>query len=197
MTTPERGRGQQHFRSHSLGPPASQQIPAPGRRRSTGRRVGAGLCLALACDLRCHLRHRRRSHPGAVHAAWGHAWCIWRAVAAAKGRRADPAPADAGHRAGGHGGGEQRGLVSEVAEATRRGRALGGSGDRGVCVGIAPGARRAWRRLAGGIELALQWEALAQPVTLATNDIHKGVQARRRAQDAYLRGQLYDPGHQL
>jgi hypothetical protein len=25
----------------------------------------------------------------------------------------------------------------------------------------------------------LQWEALAQPVTLSTKDIHKGVQARR------------------
>ena len=38
--------------------------------------------------------------------------------------------------------------------------------------GLAQGAR-------GGFELALQWEALAQPVTLATKDIHKGVQARR------------------
>jgi hypothetical protein len=27
--------------------------------------------------------------------------------------------------------------------------------------------------------VALQWEALAQPVTMATSDIHKGIQARR------------------
>ena len=27
--------------------------------------------------------------------------------------------------------------------------------------------------------MALQWEALAQPVTMATADIHEGIQARR------------------
>ena len=27
--------------------------------------------------------------------------------------------------------------------------------------------------------MALQWEALAQPVTMATADIHKGIKARR------------------
>jgi enoyl-CoA hydratase len=38
--------------------------------------------------------------------------------------------------------------------------------------GLAQGSR-------GGFELALQWEALAQPVTMATADIHKGIKARR------------------
>ena len=38
--------------------------------------------------------------------------------------------------------------------------------------GLAQGSR-------GGFEVALQWEALAQPVTMATADIHKGIQARR------------------
>ena len=31
-----------------------------------------------------------------------------------------------------------------------------------------------------GFELALQWEALAQPVTMATADIHQGIKARRQ-----------------
>jgi enoyl-CoA hydratase/carnithine racemase len=31
----------------------------------------------------------------------------------------------------------------------------------------------------GGFEAALQWEALAQPVTMSTTDIHEGIQARR------------------
>jgi enoyl-CoA hydratase len=39
--------------------------------------------------------------------------------------------------------------------------------------GLSQGAR------SGGFESALQWEALAQPVTMATADIHKGIQARR------------------
>ena len=38
--------------------------------------------------------------------------------------------------------------------------------------GLAQGSR-------GGFEVALQWEALAQPVTMATADIRKGIQARR------------------
>ena len=40
----------------------------------------------------------------------------------------------------------------------------------------------------GGFEAALQWEALAQPVTLATNDIHKGVQARREHRNPIFEG---------
>ena len=44
------------------------------------------------------------------------------------------------------------------------------------------------QRSAGGFELALQWEALAQPVTLATNDIHKGVQARRERRNPSFQG---------
>ncbi len=35
------------------------------------------------------------------------------------------------------------------------------------------------QRSSGGFEQALQWEALAQPVTMATADIHKGIKARR------------------
>ena len=31
----------------------------------------------------------------------------------------------------------------------------------------------------GGFEAALQWEALAQPVTMSTADIHEGIRARR------------------
>ena len=39
--------------------------------------------------------------------------------------------------------------------------------------GLAQGSR-------GGFEVALQWEALAQPVTMATADIREGIQARRK-----------------
>jgi enoyl-CoA hydratase len=31
----------------------------------------------------------------------------------------------------------------------------------------------------GGFEVALQWEALAQPVTMAAADIHEGIRALR------------------
>jgi enoyl-CoA hydratase len=72
------------------------------------------------------------------------------------------------------------GLVSEVAEDVV-GRALE------VAEGVAQAAPIAIRLtkaglaqgLRGGFEVALQWEALAQPVTMATADIHQGIQARR------------------
>lgn len=72
------------------------------------------------------------------------------------------------------------GLISDVAEDVV-GRALE------VAEGVARAAPIATRLTKAGLaqgsrgrfELALQWEALAQPVTLSTKDIHKGVQARR------------------
>jgi len=48
---------------------------------------------------------------------------------------------------------------------------LASAGDRG--------RQRVPRRCGSVLEVALQWEALAQPVTMATADTHKGIQARR------------------
>jgi enoyl-CoA hydratase/carnithine racemase len=61
------------------------------------------------------------------------------------------------------------GHALEVAEGVARAAPIA---TRLTKAGLAQNAR-------GGFEASLQWEALAQPVTLATNDIHKGVQARR------------------
>jgi hypothetical protein len=36
--------------------------------------------------------------------------------------------------------------------------------------------------------VALQWEALAQPVTMATADIRRGIQARRERRPAAFEG---------
>jgi enoyl-CoA hydratase/carnithine racemase len=61
------------------------------------------------------------------------------------------------------------GRALEVAEGVARAAPIA---TRLTKAGLAQGSR-------GRFELALQWEALAQPVTLSTKDIHKGVQARR------------------
>jgi enoyl-CoA hydratase len=81
------------------------------------------------------------------------------------------------------------GLVSEVAEDVV-GRALE------VAEGVARSApipiRLTKAGLAqgspGGFEAALQWEALAQPVTMATADIHRGIQARREHRSPTFEG---------
>jgi enoyl-CoA hydratase len=61
------------------------------------------------------------------------------------------------------------GCAIEVAESVAQGAPIA---IRLTKAGLAQGSR-------GGFEVALQWEALAQPVTMATADIHKGIRARR------------------
>jgi enoyl-CoA hydratase len=61
------------------------------------------------------------------------------------------------------------GLALEVAEGVAQAAPIA---IRLTKAGLAQGSR-------GGFEAALQWEALAQPVTMATADIHEGIQARR------------------
>ena len=64
------------------------------------------------------------------------------------------------------------------------------SGDR--CVG-AP-SRPGWTKLAlqdGGhadLEAALQWEAMAQPITLATEDLQEGIRASQEKRRPEFRG---------
>jgi enoyl-CoA hydratase len=41
---------------------------------------------------------------------------------------------------------------------------------------------------AHGLEASLQWEALAQPVTMATEDLHEGIQAQRERRPARFEG---------
>ena len=157
---------------------APHQIPVPVVAAVNGPAVGAGLCLALACDLRYASPTAMFSAPFTqlgTHGGMAVSWLLPEAVGMPRAREmlytgrvvaAEEALA--------------WGLVSEVAEDVV-GRALE------VAAGVARAAPIATRltkaglaqRSSGGFELALQWEALAQPVTLATNDIHKGVQARR------------------
>jgi enoyl-CoA hydratase len=72
------------------------------------------------------------------------------------------------------------GLVSEIADDVVE-RAIEVAASIASAAPIATRLTKAGLSLAagGGFEAALQWEALAQPVTMATADIHNGIQARR------------------
>ena len=157
---------------------APQQVPVPVVAAVNGPAVGAGLCLALACDLRYASPSAAFSAPFTqlgTHGGMAVSWLLPEAVGMPRAREmlytgrvvaAEEALA--------------WGLVCEVAEDVV-GRALE------VAEGVARAAPIAVRltkaglaqRSSGGFEQALQWEALAQPVTLDTSDIHQGVQARR------------------
>jgi enoyl-CoA hydratase/carnithine racemase len=166
---------------------APQQIPVPVVAAVNGPAVGAGLCLALACDLRYASPAATFSAPFAqlgTHGGMAVSWLLPEAVGMPRARdmlytgrvvAAEEALA--------------WGLVSGVADDVV-GQALE------VAEGVARAAPIATRltkagltqHSQGGFEAALQWEALAQPVTLATNDIHKGVQARREHRNPIFEG---------
>jgi enoyl-CoA hydratase/carnithine racemase len=157
---------------------APQQIPVPVVAAVNGPAVGAGLCLALACDLRYASPSAMFSAPFTqlgTHGGMAVSWLLPEAVGMPRARemlytgRVVTAEEAA-----------DWGLASEVAEDVV-GRAIE------VAKGVAKAAPIATRLTKAGLaqgtqgrfELALQWEALAQPVTMATADIHKGIQARR------------------
>ena len=157
---------------------APQQIPVPVVAAVNGPAVGAGLCLALACDLRYASPSATFSAPFThlgTHGGMAVSWLLPEAVGTPRaremlytGRVVTAAEALAW------------GLVSDVAEDVV-GRALEVAESVARAAPIATRLTKAGlaQSSPGGFELALQWEALAQPVTLSTNDIHKGVQARR------------------
>jgi len=154
-----------------------RRLEVPTIAAINGPAIGAGLCLALACDLRFAARGARMGvpfvklglHPGM---AGTHLLPDVVGEAAARdlmltGRLVD---ADEALRLG---------LVSRVVEpedfladvvATAAGIAA-----------TAPVASRlttlALRERHADVESALQWEALAQPVTMATSDLQEGIAA--------------------
>jgi len=157
---------------------APQQLAVPVVAAVNGPAVGAGLCLALACDLRYASPAAAFSAPFAqlgTHGGMAVSWLLPEAVGMPRAREMlYTGRAVAAEEA------LAWGLVSGIADDVV-GRALEVAAEvahaapiatRLTKAGLAQGSR-------GGFELALQWEALAQPVTMATADIHKGIQARR------------------
>jgi enoyl-CoA hydratase/carnithine racemase len=157
---------------------APQQIAVPVIAAVNGPAVGAGLCLALACDLRYAAPSAAFSAPFTqlgTHGGMAVSWLLPEAVGMPRAREmlytgrvvaAEEALA--------------WGLVSEISEdVVERAVEVAAGVARAAPIatrltkaGLAQGSR-------GGFEMALQWEALAQPVTMATADIHKGIKARR------------------
>ncbi len=157
---------------------APQNIPVPVVAAVNGPAVGAGLCLALACDLRYANPSATFSAPFTqlgTHGGMAVSWLLPEAVGMPRARemlytgRVVPAEEALAW-----------GLVSEISDdvVTRALEvAAGVAGAAPIATrltkaGLAQGSK-------GGFELAMQWEALAQPVTMATADIHKGIKARR------------------
>src|SRR3954470_5088212 len=145
-----------------------------------GAAIGAGLCLALACDLRYAAAGAKLGVPFVklgMHAGMGGTHLLPEVVGEAHARdlllTGRVVDADEALRLG---------LVSRVFE-----RSSFHDEVLGIAAGIAATAPIASRLtklalLDGGhadLETALQWEAMAQPITLATEDLQEGIRASR------------------
>jgi enoyl-CoA hydratase/carnithine racemase len=154
-----------------------------------GPAIGAGLCLALACDLRYAASGAKLGVPFVklgMHAGMGGTHLLPEVVGEAHARdlllTGRVVDADEALRIG---------LVSGVFEPASFLEDV-----LGVAAGLAANAPIATRltKLAlmdGGhadLETALQWEAMAQPITLATEDLQEGIRASKEKRAPEFRG---------
>jgi enoyl-CoA hydratase/carnithine racemase len=165
------------------------RLEVPTLAAVNGPAIGAGLCLALACDIRYAASGARLGAPFVrlgMHPGMGATWLLPDVVgpSAARdllltGRTVD---ADEALRLGLVSRViEQEGFLDEVLETAA-----------GIARTAPVASRLTTRALRTGgaadLEAALQWEALAQPVTLATADLQEGIRAAREKRRPVFEG---------
>ena len=166
-----------------------RELEVPTIAAVNGHAIGAGLCVALACDIRYAASGARLGAPFVklgMHPGMAATYLLPNAVGDANarellltGRTVEAEEA------------RQLGLVSQVFEATDFGERV----DE-IAAGIAATAPipSRYTKVAlrdGGhrdFESSVQWEALAQPVTLATADLQEGIAAAREKRAPQFRG---------
>jgi enoyl-CoA hydratase/carnithine racemase len=166
-----------------------RSLEVPTIAAVNGAAIGAGLCLALACDLRFAAEGARLGVPFVklgMHAGMGGTYLLPEVVGHAHARdlllTGRVVDADEALRLG---------LVSRVLAAeTFLEEVLEVAS---TVAGSAPIASRLTKLalLDGGhpdLEAALQWEAMAQPITLATEDLQEGIRASREKRPPEFRG---------
>src|SRR5688572_1308445 len=166
-----------------------RRLEVPTIAAVNGAAIGAGLCLALACDIRYAAGGARLGVPFnklGMHAGMAGTWLLPDVVGPAHARdlllTGRVVDADEALRLG---------LVSRVMEAeTFLDEVLETAAGIAATAPIA--ARLTKVALADGghadFESALQWEALAQPMTLATADLQEGIAAAREKRPAQFHG---------
>lgn len=167
---------------------AIRRLEVPTIAAINGPAIGAGLCVALACDLRYAAEGARMGAPFVklgLHPGMAGTYLLPDVVGEAVARdlllTGRLVEADEAARIG---------LVSRTFPTqTFRDDVLEVA--RGIA-GTAPVASRlttlALRQRHAGVDQALQWEALAQPVTMATEDLQEGIRAAKEKRRPEFRG---------
>ncbi|TNM37631.1 enoyl-CoA hydratase/isomerase family protein [Nocardioides albidus] len=160
-----------------------RRLEVPTIAAINGAAVGAGLCVALACDIRYAARGARMGVPFTrlgIHPGMAGTYLLSEVVgpAAARDLFLTGRLVDADEALG-------LGLVSRVWEPGEfRAGVLSTAAEVAAAAPVATRlTKRALQRGHASIESALEWEGLAQPVTLATEDLLEGIRAaqERRA----------------
>jgi enoyl-CoA hydratase/carnithine racemase len=166
-----------------------RDLDVPSIAAVNGHAIGAGLCLALACDLRYVARGAKLSAPFTqlgMHAGMAATWLLPEIVGVATARELlFTGRAVEGDEA------LRLGLVNGVYDADELLDAALAVATR--IAGAAPIATRLTKAglRAGGhgsMEAALQYEGLAQPVTFATDDLREGLAATREKRTPKFNG---------
>lgn len=162
-------------------------LPFPVIAAVNGAAIGAGLAVALACDLRYGSENSVFSapfihlgtHPGIAITA-----LLPEAIGVPRAREMLYTGRDvtAGEALD---WGLVNGIAADVVE-----HSLAVAGTLAAAAPIAARlAKTGLRHAALGVDSALEWESLAQPVTLNTKDLHEGIRARRARRDPSFTGE--------
>jgi enoyl-CoA hydratase/carnithine racemase len=165
-----------------------RRLEVPTIAAVNGAAIGAGLCLALACDLRYAARGARLGVPFVrlgMHAGMGATYLLPDVVGPAHARdlllTGRVVDADEALRIGlvsqVH---EPEGFLDEVLATASEIAATAPIPSRLTTLALRDGH--------ADLETCLQWEALAQPVTLATADLQEGIAAAREKRPPAFHG---------
>jgi enoyl-CoA hydratase/carnithine racemase len=166
-----------------------RRLEVPTIAAVNGPAIGAGLCLALACDIRYAAPAARLGVPFVrlgMHAGMAGTYLLPDVVGPAHARdlllTGRVVDADEALRIG---------LVSRVIDADAFDAEVLRTAE-GIAANAPIATRLTKVALADGghadFESALQWEALAQPVTLATDDLQEGIRASREKRAPVFEG---------
>ncbi|MBM0126320.1 enoyl-CoA hydratase/isomerase family protein [Pimelobacter simplex] len=165
-----------------------RRLEVPTIAAINGAAIGAGLCMALACDLRYAARGARMGVPFTklgIHPGMAGTHLLPDVVgpAAARDLFLTGRLVDADEALG-------LGLVSRVWEPEEfLGGVLAAAADVAAAAPIATRlTKRALQHGHASIETALEWEGLAQPVTLATADLLEGIRAAQEKRPPVFTG---------
>jgi enoyl-CoA hydratase len=167
-----------------------QQLEVPTIAAVNGPAIGAGLCLALACDIRYAAAGARLGAPFVklgMNPGMGATYLLPNVVGEANarellltGRTVDAEEA------------RRLGLVTRVFADEELSAAVGEIAEGIAATAPIPSRYTKLALREGGhrdLESAVQWEALAQPITLATADLQEGIAAAREKRSARFHGE--------